>query len=305
MMKTNFFNNTISRMKMASINKIKKNLKFTPLALLIGAMMIDNQALALSFSESGNTENLPWLLVENSDILFLVIINIILLGVFLYLKGMFNNLLNIFASSSKEKETKTTGTFSKMLTDAVPVEDEDKIMMDHDFDGIRELDNNLPPWWVAMLIATMIFAVVYIFHYHVFGTGDLQLAEYNKEMEKADAEVKEYLTKNAMNVDETNATVMKDSKDLAVGKDLFDANCIMCHKEKGEGDIGPNLTDEFWIYTGDIKAIYKSIKIGTSNGMPEHASKLNPIQIQQVASYVYSLPYTPGKEPQGEKYVKE
>lgn len=283
------------------VQKIKMNR--LPLLVLFGSFFIGNEALALKFNQSNEG---PWLIVENSDLVFMAIINLILVGVLIYFKSIFNNLLKKFAqSNTEEKSAKATGTFSKILTDAVPIEEEDKITLDHEYDGIRELDNNLPPWWVALLVGTMIFAVVYVLHYHVFRTGDLQMAEYNKEMVKADAEVKEYLSKMSMNVDETNATVMTDKKDIDAGKAIFDANCVMCHKDKGQGDIGPNLTDEFWLYTGDIKAIFKTIKTGTSNGMPEHASKLNPIQLQQVSSYVYSLPYTAGKEPQGEKYVKE
>lgn len=296
------FNFMLSR---NSLRKLKPN--FLVVVLFVGMLLIGNQAFALSFDAKNGKEGLPWLLVENSDLLFLGIVNLILLGLFLYLRGVFKNLINILKPKGVEV-ARTPKAFSKintLLTDAVSVEDEGKITMDHDFDGIKELDNNLPPWWVAMFIATVIFAVVYLLHYHVFKTGDLQLTEYTKEMEKADADVKKYLSKMSMDIDENNATVLMDKSDLDAGKAIYDANCVMCHKSNGEGDIGPNLTDEFWIYTGDVKAIFKTIKAGTSNGMPEHASKLNPIQIQQVASYIWNLPYTPGKEPQGEKYVKE
>jgi cytochrome c oxidase cbb3-type subunit 3 len=108
----------------------------------------------------------------------------------------------------------------------------------------------------------------------------------------------------AMNVDETSATVMTEKSDISAGKALFEINCIACHNPKGEGNIGPNLTDDFWIYSPDVKDIFKLVKLGNANGMPEHASKLNPIQIQQVASFVLSLPYTKGKEPQGKEFKK-
>jgi cytochrome c oxidase cbb3-type subunit 3 len=104
----------------------------------------------------------------------------------------------------------------------------------------------------------------------------------------------------AMNVDETNATLMTEKSDLAAGKTIFDNNCTICHKAKGEGDVGPNLTDKTWVYGYDVKDIFYSVKKGRPAGMPEHASKLNPIQIQQVASYVLSLPSVKGKEPQGD-----
>lgn len=293
---------------MSTRNNLKKwKPSFIVVVLFVGMLLIGNQAYAISFDAKNGKEGLPWLLVENSDLVFLAIINLILLGLLFYIRSVFNNLMNIIRPK-KAKEAKTPKAFSKintLLTDVVAVEDEESIMMEHEYDGIRELDNNLPPWWVAMFIATVIFSVVYLLHYHVFKTGDLQIAEYTKEMEKADAEVKEYRSKMSMDIDENNAVLLVDQSDLDAGKAIYDARCVMCHKAKGEGDIGPNLTDEFWIYSGDIKAIFKVIKTGTSNGMPEHASMLNPIQIQQVASFISNLPYTPGKEPQGDKYMKD
>lgn len=275
-------------------------------ALLIGGSLLTaNNSMALSFRPEGDTKGLPWLVVENSDLVLLTILNLVLLFVLLYLRRMFQQILaDANLALTKKQEKSGMKKFNRILTDAVDVEDEESIMMEDEYDGIRELDNNLPPWWVAMLYATIIFAVAYMFHYHIFKTGDLQIAEYDKKMEKAEAEVEAYLSKMAMNVDETNVTLMTDAKDLDAGKVLFDQNCVVCHADKGQGDIGPNLTDDYWIYTGDIKEIFRVIKNGTSNGMPEHSSKLNPIQTQQVSSYVWNLPSTPGKEPEGEKYTK-
>jgi len=127
----------------------------------------------------------------------------------------------------------------------------------------------------------------------------LQIEEYNKSIEQADIEVNKYLDAMAMNVDETNATLMTDAKDLSTGKVLFEANCVVCHNPNGEGNIGPNLTDKNWIYGFDVKDIFKTVKYGTSNGMPEHSSKLNPIQLQQVSSFVLTLDEAKGKAPEG------
>lgn len=187
-----------------------------------------------------------------------------------------------------------------VLTDVVPIEQEHKILMDHEYDGIQELDNNLPPWWVWMFYATIVFAVVYLFNYHILKTGDLQYQAYDKEIKQADAQVKAYLEANAMNVDETTVTLMTDAAELGKGKALFETNCVTCHNPKGEGNIGPNLTDKNWIYGFDIKEVFKTVKTGTPNGMPEHGSKFNPVQIQQVVSFVLSLPEAKGKAPQGE-----
>src|SRR5690606_35110742 len=98
------------------------------------------------------------------------------------------------------------------------------------------------------------------------------------------------LKEAAMNVDETNVTLLTDQEAINSGKQLFEANCTVCHKD-GSGDIGPNLTDNFWLYGNDVKDVFGTIKNGTANGMPEHASKLNPVQLQQVSSFVLSLKY--------------
>ena len=201
---------------------------------------------------------------------------------------------------------KKRASIAQLLTGATPIEEEHKIDLGHDYDGIRELDNPMPPWWLAGFFISIVFAVVYMFHYHVLGTGDLQEVEYAKVMEIETAKVQEYLKSQAMDVDETNATLMTSNDDVMKGKALFINNCTVCHKEDGRGEAGPNLTDDHWIYGGDIKDIFRVIKKGAPNGMPEHQSKFNPIQIQQVASYVLTLDYVSpadgGKGPEGELY---
>jgi len=269
-------------------------------------MAMQSNVWALSFQiEEGDK---PWLRVENSDLILLLSLNLILVGVLIYIKRMFKQLVeNVKLKSEVKvaKKAKTLKKFNRALTDIVPIEHEDKITLDHEFDGIRELDNNLPPWWIIMFFATVVFAIAYMFHYHILGTGDLQVKEYTKEMKQADIDVQAYLSKMAMNVDETNATVMEEESDISSGKSIFVNNCAVCHLEKGEGNIGPNLTDDYWLTAGDIKTIFRTIKFGTANGMPEHASKLNPIQIQQVASFIYQLPFVAGKEAEGEKFEEK
>ena len=303
LVKSDYFKNRLAAKKDKEDNG---GLTSTALSLLliVGAIMLSNSSFALTFSAPGeSTEPTPWLKVENSDIYFLVVINIILLGIIVYLKSMFNKLVAL-VKTEKQKEKEVVAAplkkINQVLTDVVPIEEEHKILLDHEYDGIRELDNNLPPWWVWGFFATIVFAIIYLFNYHIFETGDLQYKAYEKEMKKADAEVKAYLSKMAMNVDETNVTLLTEGGEIAKGKALFDANCVACHNSKGEGNIGPNLTDKNWIYGFDIKEVFKTIKLGTANGMPEHNSKFNPIQLQQVASYVLNLPETKGKAPQGD-----
>lgn len=269
--------------------------------LLLMFTGLAGSASALSFTQPGaTTEKTPWLIVENNDIILLVILNITLLFVILHFKRLFMDIAKMVRPQQEKKlSARKQRRMQKILTDAVPIEQEETIMMDHEYDGIRELDNNLPPWWVWMFYATIVFAVIYIFNYHIFKISDLQIEEYNKSMKQAELEVNAYLSEMAMNVDETNATLMTDEGDLSTGKVLFDANCVVCHNPKGEGNIGPNLTDKSWIYGFDVKDVFKTVKYGTANGMPEHNSKLNPIQLQQVSSYVLSLPETKGKPEEG------
>ena len=303
LIKSDYFKNKLAAQK-AKENNGGISTGMLTWILFVGTILISNSSLALTFTAPGeSTEPAPWLKVENSDIYFLVVINIVLLGIIVYLKSMFNRLVGLI-KTEKEKEKVVVAAplkkINQVLTDVVPIEEEHKILLDHEYDGIRELDNNLPPWWVWGFFATIIFAIIYLFNFHIFETGDLQYKAYDKEMKKADTEVKAYLSKMAMNVDESNVTLLTDKSEIAKGKALFDANCVACHNPKGEGNIGPNLTDKNWIYGFDIKEVFKTIKLGTANGMPEHNSKFNPIQLQQVASYVLNLPEAKGKAPQGD-----
>ncbi len=296
LVKSDYFTNKIAEKK----NKENGSL-FKALILIItfGLMATGNSTLAMSIPEP-SLEPQPWILIENADIYFLIAINVVLVLVIIYLQSQFKRLLAlVYERKRKEKEVKALKKLNQVLTDVVPIEEEHTILMHHEYDGIRELDNNLPPWWVWGFVLTIITGIIYLFYYHVFG-GDLQYQAYDKEMKKADTEVKAYLSKMSMNVDETTATLMKDAGDLSKGKALFETNCVTCHNSKGEGNIGPNLTDKNWIYGFDIKDVFKTVKNGTPNGMPEHNSKFNPVQLQQVASFVLSLPDTKGKAAQGE-----
>ncbi|MFM6935467.1 MAG: cbb3-type cytochrome c oxidase N-terminal domain-containing protein [Flavobacteriales bacterium] len=279
--------------------------KLLLIIITTGSLFMSNQSYALNFMEAGEAEKgMPWLQVENTDLYALLVVNIILLIVVLYLRHLFNQMVAMVRPKKEVVEAPVTETFKKVnaiLTDAVPIEEEHTILMEHEYDGIRELDNNLPPWWVWGFFATIVFAFIYIINYHVLGVSDLQEKAYNKEMAKADKEIAAYRAKMAMDVDETNATLMTDPSDLAAGKTTFGVNCVTCHKADGSGDVGPNLTDKNWIYGYDIKDVFATIKLGRPNGMPTHDALLNPIQIQQVASYVLSLKEVAnGKPAQGD-----
>lgn len=283
--------------------KDQENLtKFLLILITLGATFMPGYSYGMSTPDPTNPAEVsfPWLLVEKVDLYILVGINLVLLLVVLYLRGLFNDFYYMVyprkVKAAKQKQKRVV----KILVDAVPVEEESSILMDHEYDGIRELDNNLPPWWVWGFYMTIVFAFAYILYYHVFD-GNSQKKEYDISIMKAQKDIDAYLKEAAMNVDENNVTLLDDQTALNSGKQVFEANCKVCHKD-GSGDIGPNLTDKFWLYGNDIKTVFGTIKNGTSNGMPEHASKLNPIQLQEVASFVLSLKYIPGKEPQGTEF---
>jgi len=296
LMKSDYFKNKLKELSSKTNNLI--------LIITTGALLLSSNAHALNYIGPGEGEkDGPWLLVETSDLLALVMIDVILLLVVLYLRRLFGQILGMVRpKTEKIEEVPVLASFKKVnqvLTDAVPIEEEHKILLEHEYDGIQELDNNLPPWWVWGFYATIVFAFIYLINYHLLGVSDLQIKAYDKELKVAEKEVQAYLNKMAMNVDETSATLLTDASDLSAGAGIFAANCVACHKSKGEGEIGPNLTDNAWIYGYDIKEVFKTVKYGTANGMPEHSSKFNPIQIQQVASYVLSLPQATGLAPQG------
>ncbi|MBN8696562.1 MAG: c-type cytochrome [Bacteroidetes bacterium] len=196
------------------------------------------------------------------------------------------------------------------LNASVSLEKEADILMDHNYDGIKELDNDLPPWWKYGFYVTIIFAFIYLVHYHVTATGDLQATEYNKSIEAAKIAKEEYAKLSANNVDETSVTMLEDKAKIAEGENIFKSTCAPCHGSLGEGNqIGPNLTDDYWLHGGSIKDIFKTIKYGyPDKGMQSWQAQYSPAEIQMLASYVKSIRGTNppnGKEKQGDLYVEE
>lgn len=194
-------------------------------------------------------------------------------------------------------------------------EDIARLDLGHDYDGIKELDNEVPVWWRWGFIISVLFGVIYLYNYHIAETKPLQQAELAMDMEQAAVQQAAYLEKSASNVDE-NTVKMMGADDIAAGKELFikPGACATCHADNGSGivngapGIGPNLTDDYWLHKGDIKAIFYSIKYGwPEKGMKSWKDDYSPIQIAQIASYVKSLQGTnpqPAKEKQGELFVE-
>lgn len=212
--------------------------------------------------------------------------------------------------AEEETAEKTADIFEALsLTDNVPLEEEESVMLDHDYDGIKELDNNLPPWWVYMFYATIIFAVVYIVRFHITGNGQLSHEEYMAEMNEAAVEKAEMMANATESITEDNVVFLVDAPTIDKGAAIYQGNCATCHGQLGEGGAGPNLTDEYWIHGGSMKSIFKTIKYGVpEKGMIAWQSQFSPKQMQQVASYIKTLKGTNppnGKAPQGEVFVEE
>lgn len=187
---------------------------------------------------------------------------------------------------------------TKFTGDQTPAQ-EQSLLLNHDYDGIKELDNNLPPWWVGLFYATIIFSVIYMLRFTVFD-GDNQIVEFDKEMAQAKAEVEAYNATAGERLTAELAVYLTDESNLAQGKALFDKNCIVCHKADGGGSIGPNLTDDHWVLGGGVKDIFNTISEGgrPNMGMIPWKTMLKPSQIEQLTSYVISLN---GTNPPGAK----
>ncbi len=172
------------------------------------------------------------------------------------------------------------------------------VLLDHDYDGIKELDNNLPSWWLYGFYACIGFALLYLYDYHIAATSPLSAQEYEIEMQEAVTSVSE----NTLIVEVAQLT---DEASLASGKKIYDLNCVACHLTNGAGSVGPNLTDEYWVHGGDFNSVVKVINDGVlEKGMIAWKASLNPTQINEVASYLLTLPKAEGKAPEGELYTE-
>lgn len=179
--------------------------------------------------------------------------------------------------------------FMRMLTKSTPIEQEKDIMFDHDFDGIQELDNKIPPWFTFLFYGTIVFSIIYMISFHMVGSGDVQREEYMGEIKQAQME-RELLIRSGAFLNEETVTLATDAATLSNGKDIYLKNCASCHANDGGGLVGPNLTDNYWIHGGGIKNVFKTIKYGVpAKGMISWQTQLNPTQIKEVGSFIISL----------------
>lgn len=251
-------------------------------------------------------------------LLFLGLVLIILIAI----EAITNALENVmFLSLSKEGKERYLALKNKApqflwikniynkLAGTKPIEEEGELILDHNYDGIKELDNSLPPWWLYSFYASIVFAAVYLINFHVFGNNS-QFDELAQEYEAAKISIAEYKKTAKDLVDINTVILLTDSADLNSGKAIFEQNCIACHMADGGGGIGPNLTDNHWILGGGIKNVFNTITEGgrAGKGMISWKQNFKPSEIAQVASYVLSLegttPANP-KAPEGDVWIDE
>lgn len=179
-------------------------------------------------------------------------------------------------------------------------------LLDHEVDGIRELDNKLPRWWVWLFVLTTVFSAGYLAYYHVLGAGPLQDEEYQQAVAAAQAaSAPTPAPEGATPVAPVTEEPSRDEAVLAKGRQLYTANCMVCHGPDGGGLIGPNLCDDSFIHGASYADSLHTIREGVlAKGMIAWKAVLKPDDIQAVGSYIYSLrgttPATP-KAPEGVK----
>ena len=194
------------------------------------------------------------------------------------------------AQSVSFTESKWYQNIVAKLTRSKEIEREEDIMLEHDYDGIKELDNVLPPWWVYLFYGTIVFALVYMIRFHVMNEYD-QEQEFKNEVELAELEKSKLPKDPAEEVSYETVVAVTDATSLAKGKEIFNNACAACHKADGGGLVGPNLTDKHWINGGGIKNIFKLISEGSKNNpsMVAWKANLSAKDIQSVASYILTL----------------
>lgn len=252
------------------------------------------------------------------SLFFLLLVLMLLIGMELILKSIENVLFQTLSEEAKERylasgSAKWEWSWGKRVWKKLlgnrPMEEEQEIVLDHNYDGIRELDNELPPWWVYMFYATIVFAVIYLVRFHILDGYDQDI-EYQQEVAEAQMAIEEY-KKNAKDlIDINTVAVLTDAADLKAGETIFQSNCVACHMADGGGGIGPNLTDGYWILGGGIKNVFHTISEGgrDGKGMISWKQTLKPVEMAQVASYILTLqgktPAAP-KGPEGELWEEE
>jgi cytochrome c oxidase cbb3-type subunit 3 len=249
-------------------------------------------------------------------VLVLILIILVMMGYMVYL---LNYLVNADQAVVSQQTTavieKRPGFFARLNEKLVtgklynPEYEKREMLLDHNYDGIQEMNYGMPPWLTTFFLVTMGFGVVYLINMYGFGYVQHQDDEYQQEVKVAAIMAEERSKKMANAVDENSVKFTSNATVLQEGKDIYMANCKACHGASGGGGVGPNLTDKYWLHGGSINDVFKVVKYGVPDkGMISWQTKLNPAKISAVSSYILTMqgttPENP-KEPQGEEYSGE
>ncbi len=187
-------------------------------------------------------------------------------------------------------------------------DDNHSLLLNHDYDGIQELDHPLPQWWLGIFYATIVFSVFYV-GYYMTGIGPTlqdELKVSMGEIEKQKASATQAAGSGQAPSGDFLKAILQDPERVKNGSTVYTSKCAACHGDKGQGLIGPNLTDDFWLHTdGGLEALAKVIRVGVpEKGMPPWESILPPNEVHEVVAFIGSIHGTQpsgAKEPQGEK----
>jgi cytochrome c oxidase cbb3-type subunit III len=275
---------------------------FIFLLLQSGIVQADTPVGVSKSSMSGN--DLLLIFIIGMLIIVMLVVAIVLFNISIALKKMLPSKVEIDTEFQKAMDERTIW---QKLAGLRPMKYEQTMMMEHAYDGILEIDNPIPAWFMTLFYGSIIISILYMFVYHVVGDGQTMTTEYKEQMVEGESIKQAYMKQFASSINENNVTLLKDETSIKEGKKMFIQNCVACHAADGGGGVGPNLTDEFWIHGGSVKSVYHTISEGVAEkGMIAWKKSLNPIQMQQVASYIISLkgtiPAKP-KEPQGTKDI--
>jgi cytochrome c oxidase cbb3-type subunit 3 len=267
--------------------------------IMILCLLAANQTFAQSkyFWGNGTTEDLLGVFVLIALISVIVLLGLLLIGMFTLYQVITGN---------TTKPILETASFWEKLGNLRPMAQEKELLLQDSYDGIQELDNPVPAWFNALFYGTVAIGIVYLLVYHSWNSAPLQTQEYENEVFVAETLKRQRLANApADNIDENNVKLLTDNAVVSAGKGTYMQYCAACHGKLGEGLVGPNLTDEFWIHGGTINNIFKTIKYGvTEKGMVAWGTQLTPTQMSNVANFILSLKGTNppnAKEAQGVK----
>ncbi|MFT6963863.1 MAG: cytochrome c oxidase cbb3-type subunit 3 [Flammeovirgaceae bacterium] len=289
---------------------MKPNFRYSRIWLVALFLFLGNEsAMAQSNEQFVTGFNNDWVLIGALGAAFIT-----LLLIFIILAGIAFSFTREVAPKTaivqeEEKEPFWTWFWLK-FNSAVPKAKEKDILLNHESDGIRELDNDLPPWWKYGFYLSIVIGIIYMFVYHGgHYDHDVSVREYMAENSEAETRKTAYLARMESMIDETNVEMLVAQSEVDAGKAIYIGNCIACHGALGEGGVGPNLADAYWLHGGGITNIFKTVKYGVQEkGMLAWKEKLTPKQMQQVSSFVMTFGGTTppnAKEPQGEIYKEE